>query len=1236
MLDIPVQLDPAADRPTQPGKTWDKPGDIPGLDEICRKDVKVTLDRLRALGIVAGADIDKNEQIKLDVDSVVTQLWGSGSWETMVRELHEPAIKPISSRVHAAVARHVFDAWFDSNAFPDNNNIKQAVVSYVANRCKEESKILKVPRAQSKSSDHAKEKKRQRERTSHSTDAVDGRPASKKPKTTDPKTNTQYTTIAATPPDAVDGRPAFKKPSTTKPPTLTHNTTIAAALTDAFDAGPVSKMLKIAEPPTLTHDATITASLADAFEGGPVSKKLKITEPPTHTHDAAFTTPLTQFDTHLQPAPIGLPTDTAFIGLENRIEMDLISLAVSRDAAWDGSGPPPSTHPSGIASLCYIRTTSISNMGEDIILWLLGPDVAWKPKLEFIVLLSLDGEIIDSPDDDIERLCWGLSETHKRNGTMFKIKIVARLDAVDAPDPITSLVDVVVGSPQTVDGIPPIKDTRRSTYDNHEFDDKPASFLDQTFDSEDQDKIVLPPPLTSAEDMDTTHTRFTKDEYNRARAVFNLSPVRRFKAELIRIPWIRRTLWSHQLIWIVQGMDKFEDLPAHWLADEQGLGKTMEGTAILWAHNVVLLMDRSIDEWRRNPEKAHRSHCAPDAPTGTKCPSQSSWPIRCKCEPGSPTRNWKSANKPSLVVCMVKSTIGDWAKEVGTFCSNDAPFALLPIICHGSEKSSGGSTTVLKGNGRPKISYNDTVEAADLICGENGRYAKTVCDHILITSEQSIGSYVLNPLGLTDKNGKATKRPPDFQIGLVDESHQATGAGSGFAKALKLLASSAKPIESVELDDNGEVPSKDRPIKFVFMSGTMFAEVANLAPYWVVIQNLVQSLQAVWKHEKDTTRLDRAKKRHTRILDCDIATAKVTYTKPAEGSGERGEVEMDSNIGKILADISIRRRQNTRIPEQRPFNTPLVLLPAVHDLVKNVSYPPEVLKTCNDRLVNLSKKILKDRKGKSKKITTIERELINQSHTVQILGSLPSLYGMMSDFDGWKQSLTQINMNTKFGGVKYLTTSLDDNPLRKKVRDTCSNDPKIRTLRSLIDAVLATDATRNQDMDACRQKDPESFPGAAADYSEKIIVTAQNTFTAMATYDILQKAYPHIGIALHHSVLGDKEKEAIIKGFTDEKDAEGQFKQTFRPRILVAVQFPISTGLNLQRANVIIALEPCSSPTQESQMRCRVLRIGQRRECYIYRFYVKGLKFEDVVTNRRTRREMLKEAAYSTETLMED
>jgi len=227
-------------------------------------------------------------------------------------------------------------------------------------------------------------------------------------------------------------------------------------------------------------------------------------------------------------------------------------------------------------------------------------------------------------------------------------------------------------------------------------------------------------------------------------------------------------------------------------------------------------------------------------------------------------------------------------------------------------------------------------------------------------------------------------------------------------------------------------------------------------------------------------------------------------------------------------------------------------------------------------------------------------------------------------------------MNSKLDGIKYLTTSLDNNPLRKKVRDTCSNDPKMRTLRSLIRAVLATDRARLQDIQASQQKDPESFPGAAADHLKKIIVTAQNTFTAIATYNILRKAFPHINIALHHSALSDTAKEAIIKGFTDEKDTEGQFKQTFRPRILVAVQFPISTGLNLQRANIIIALEPCSSPTQESQMRCRVLRIGQLLECYVYRLHVEGLKFEDVVTNRRTRREMLKEAAYLVETLMED
>ena len=444
---------------------------------------------------------------------------------------------------------------------------------------------------------------------------------------------------------------------------------------------------------------------------------------------------------------------------------------------------------------------------------------------------------------------------------------------------------------------------------------------------------------------------------------------------------------------------------------------------------------------------------------------------------------------------------------------------------------------------------------------------------------------------------------------------------------LLLLASPARSLDPDDFDDDSQVAPENRPTKFVFMSGTMYSEVKHLAPYYAVIQKLVAAIRDIWVAEDNTFKLDQTRTKHDRIKKCDIATAKPTYTTPAEGSDQRAEVEIDSNIGKILADITIRRRQNTRIPEQRPFNTPLVLLPAMHDIVKRVTYPSNLLKECNERLVSLSQSVVKGNGNKSAKIATVERELIKQSHTIQIMASLPSLYRMMSEFKSWGGSLTQANMNSTIDHQVYLTTPLAQNTLRKRVRDSCDQDPKMVALRTIIDSVLATDAARKQEIRASRQKNPQSFPGAAADYLEKGIVTAQNTFTALATYDILQKAYPNIEIAMHHSLLSDKEKVRIIEGFTDQRDQDGNFKQAIRPRILVAVQFPISTGLNLQRANTIISLEPCGSPSEEAQMRCRVLRIGQLLECYLYRLHVEGLRFEEVITNRRTRREMLKEAA---------
>ena len=69
---LPVTLDATAARPRHPDKKWDNEDDLPPDEILHKSGAKVTMGILRNLGIVAGTNVDKKEQLKLDADSTVS------------------------------------------------------------------------------------------------------------------------------------------------------------------------------------------------------------------------------------------------------------------------------------------------------------------------------------------------------------------------------------------------------------------------------------------------------------------------------------------------------------------------------------------------------------------------------------------------------------------------------------------------------------------------------------------------------------------------------------------------------------------------------------------------------------------------------------------------------------------------------------------------------------------------------------------------------------------------------------------------------------------------------------------------------------------------------------------------------------------------------------------------------------------------------------------------------------
>ncbi|KAJ5057914.1 hypothetical protein J3E72DRAFT_433177 [Bipolaris maydis] len=904
----------------------------------------------------------------------------------------------------------------------------------------------------------------------------------------------------------------------------------------------------------------------------------------------------------------------------NKLEMKDMALFVSRDVNWDGDSMPPINN---FRELQFIETNDVEKATDCIPKWLRSEAVQWDPYEEDVIILNSGPFHGTSVGFDFHTFSAAFLHAYRNLERSLRLKIVPKKgnDFDMEYDP-----DLILTPPWV------------SEEEEEEEEEAKERDEEEINDGEEQ-------TMNFEEVMNRTSpilAKFTFEEWCNARKFFGMPPLLKMINKKEKVKWIKKPLYPHQYMMIYQATRILEERGAMFLADEQGLGKTIMTISLMWLKNVLVHMTRSINRFRNNNENA-KKHLPEDASTGQECPSQGYFPFKCICNPDSPARNWVIDMRPSLVVCMVKSTIPDWAGTVNDFCDEDCPFQLKSVIGHGTIKSKTGPTRRTKNSTKDDAVFDSRI----LSFHEDG----TSCElpppvnYVVITTPSSALAWVVNAIGDKEKRTSAA-----FSLIAVDEFHQITGDSTAIIRTLEKFTCKHQS-SYVEGERPPFSQAKGVPTKFVFSSGTPWKDLKDLNVWCSLAKTQMTPMLKFVKRACPKDVLKRIRDEVNRFCKCDFLLEHNKATKLWNDNCHDKAKETTTSVVHAISPIMLRRMQLTHLPDSNG-KTSIVPLPEFEKRNVQVNYSDQELEHANAQIQMLKDAFKVHANSKSKGPATfqnLQTTFIREYHTSQVVATAPSLATLIraGDFNDWLYNSPKEKGKNPNATIKLTQARMDcqryrkdNSALRRKVTKTTKDDPKMVKIIEIIRNIMAHDDGDRNAAQKLKDQDPTSFIGTPDDYLQKIVVTAQQPMSAVVIHDVLQSALPDVGITLFLATMNDKDKEIIISSFNDTtvvddkktaQNADGKevmmFMHKNRPRILVGVQRVLSTGLNLQRGNHIILAEPSNNPSEVLQMEKRCHRLGQQRKCYVYDLIAKNVRIEEVIRDKREMRVFLQTVA---------
>ena len=762
--------------------------------------------------------------------------------------------------------------------------------------------------------------------------------------------------------------------------------------------------------------------------------------------------------------------------------------------------------------------------------------------------------------------------------------------------------------------------------------------------------------------------------------------------DLISVRGLPNKLFLHQLCALPFVATCSRTTSGCFLADEQGLGKTISALTMVWFNKKVKEMRVSMENYysameSEEPLFYNAEHLPPDAPKGATCPSTTlATPFRCACEHGSLASQWRVREGPWIIICEVTATVPQWVEEAYKALPRDE---FLFAVAHDDTLSK------LRKNGSPiyskvyqvalppKTNRRKTttrfLDPADLAVHPKSGIPihNSRKDVVVFTTPRSIGTRYIKPLmeavnkAFPDlelrpfKKAKSTTSPllsaaPTFLPGLkhtqwptlddenfsmqrefvawcagivVDESHkEVNGNTEGvFKQLLHWLVSWG---ENFDTNTPQDVVRRKLPPFLLCLTGTpMGPNPKDILPFFSMFSWLIGDLEVAtsllgWHDSKEDQAI-RMTLTQSNFNNMVKRFAAVTNETPKD------EVDrLATEFTSLFSKICIRRSGNTKMPD----GTDIVTLPelAIHDAALQASV--ETLRACNEGFKELlldirrtlragAKKARKENQAYNARAST--EKMLSTRGLARILPTLPGLASLLQDMRELGLGFTQHSAYAcgwfkEFR--KFQEVQQDDEVdleysrrffLENHYHEITSKSPKLEECKKIIKNFI----------------DRRHDQSEAGERLSKLVIFTNFGFVAAVLGLWLNNEFTDIPWVGYGGWLKAQERAANLDNFIEKEhiarlpDSEG----SPNPVIILGTPQTLGVGVNLQRADEVIEMEPFVDFKLRSQERKRVHRIGQRHNVVIHSLHLQDCDVENALQSKATLGELITKAVDNAE-----
>ena len=716
-------------------------------------------------------------------------------------------------------------------------------------------------------------------------------------------------------------------------------------------------------------------------------------------------------------------------------------------------------------------------------------------------------------------------------------------------------------------------------------------------DSESNPDDLPPPTVFNLRDLEITHQ--TPGMMNDMICLLKLPAHDPFTAP-IQIHGFRCVTSPYQALgalWLLLRAVLFPDLGGAMLADDAGLGKTVQCLlACLVAHQ---LLCRADDVERSRSKIPNKAHLPRNATAGSVCPSAREFWLQCPCVPGSlALRLAEAIPRGASLVLVPSALLATWIRAVDKFIAyrpSDRFCLQVDCLCPPEVASSIPNVRSLSRQERRAM-------IAEPIRQSDGGWvvpAKPNDSRFLLLASRAASYFSKEVASYFTPKPSASKpkindgRPAEWCIHfgriIFDESHIITTDDSYFREWIR-----AREAFAVQ------------PPAYWFLTATPMARgPADLQPMLSLLE------KEEWKTASHPLHLLCQEK--VQELARDYAKLLLRGSKPGEASEayETCRREFIGRLEQTLAPVLLRRHAGRSVlghvigvPKEQVEEVNLHLVLGEEEQAATDALSALVLKEIRDTLQALraqpssSGRVLSDASepGPIDAVRLLRRRA---SHLNRLLlaAVLPSL-------------LTTLPADTD---VRSLA------PPPSPAASTTQRTPRGRNRQP--DAALRAVTKGNVKLDALlsileKARGDEELPGAdvlggqrsrRTSLSKMVVVFTRSEYVANVTAQWLREQLPDTAIELLLPNQPKKEKIRIERLF---EEYEGESKPSHPFTVLVATMGMASTGLNMARANYLVLVDVVLDKGLAQQLRGRINRTGQRHTVRIFQLVTQSNPLE--------------------------